>query len=128
MKGKTEKQMAVDSAAKQALTLLKDSETRYRRLFETAQDGILILDALTGRITDVNPFLVAMLGYSHGEFLGKRLWEIGPFKDVPESRRAFLELQRKNSSATKTCLWRPRMEEPSRWNLSAMSIRSITPR
>ena len=79
----------------QALSQLKDSETRYRRLFETAQDGILILDALTGRITDVNPFLEDMLGYSHGEFLGKRLWEIGPFKDVPESRRAFQELQKK---------------------------------
>jgi PAS domain-containing protein len=47
---------------------LKDSETRYRRLFETAQDGILILDAKTGAITDVNPFLVELLGYSRAEF------------------------------------------------------------
>jgi PAS domain-containing protein len=38
------------------------SETRYRRLFETAKDGILILDANTGKIADVNPFLVEMLG------------------------------------------------------------------
>lgn len=37
---------------------LEVSETRYRRLFETAQDGILILDAETGRIVDVNPFLI----------------------------------------------------------------------
>ena len=43
---------------------LKASETRYRRLFEAAQDGILILDAQTGMIDDVNPFLIAMLGYS----------------------------------------------------------------
>jgi PAS domain-containing protein len=40
------------------------SETRYRRLFETAQDGILILDADTGQIDDVNPFLIDMLGYA----------------------------------------------------------------
>ena len=44
-------------------TSLKDSEIRYRRLFEAAQDGILILDARTGAITDVNPFLIDMLGY-----------------------------------------------------------------
>ena len=43
---------------------LRASELRYRRLFETAKDGILILDAKTGQITDVNPFLVNLLGYS----------------------------------------------------------------
>ena len=41
------------------------SELKYRRLFETAQDGILILDGETGKITDVNPFLIDMLGYPH---------------------------------------------------------------
>jgi formate hydrogenlyase transcriptional activator len=74
---------------------LKISETRYRRLFETAQDGILILDADTGQISDVNPFLVEMLGYSHEDFLGKKLWEIGAFKDIEASKAAFLELQSK---------------------------------
>jgi len=44
---------------------LKSSEVRYRRLFETAKDGILLLDADTGRITDVNPFLMDLLGYTH---------------------------------------------------------------
>jgi PAS domain S-box-containing protein len=76
--------------------LLKDSEIRYRRLFETAQDGILILDAETGRILDVNPFLIDMLGYAHREFIGKRLWEIGPFKDVAASKIAYQELQAKD--------------------------------
>ncbi|MGA2367872.1 MAG: PAS domain S-box protein [Dehalococcoidia bacterium] len=74
---------------------LKDSEIRYRRLFETAQDGILILDADTGQILDVNPFLTDMLGYPHKEFIGKRLWEIGPFKDVEASKAAYRELQEK---------------------------------
>jgi len=74
---------------------LKISEARYRRLFESAQDGILILDAQTGQISDVNPFLGEMLGYSHEEFLGKKLWEIGPFKNMEASKAAFLELQNK---------------------------------
>ena len=74
---------------------LKISEKRYRRLFETAQDGILILDAETGEISDVNPFLEEMLGYSHEDFLGKKLWEIGVFKDVEASKAAFGELQSK---------------------------------
>jgi formate hydrogenlyase transcriptional activator len=74
---------------------LKISETRYRRLFETAQDGILILDAETGQISDVNPFLVDMLGYSYTDFLGKKLWEIGPFKNIKASKTSFLELQDK---------------------------------
>ena len=68
------------------------SELRYRRLFETAQDGILILDADSGQITDVNPFLIDMLGYSKDEFLGKRLWEIGAFIDARKSREVYKEL------------------------------------
>jgi PAS domain S-box-containing protein len=76
-------------------SILQDSETRYRRLFETAQDGILILDAKTGQIDDVNPFLTSMLGYSHKEFMGKKLWEIGLFKDIISSQASFKKLQSK---------------------------------
>ncbi len=71
------------------------SENQYRRLFETAQDGILILDAASGQILDVNLFLIDMLGYSKEEFLGRKLWEIGAFRDAELSRAAFLELQNK---------------------------------
>ena len=73
---------------------LKASEMRYRRLFETAQDGILILNAGTGQIDDVNPFLTDMLGYTREQLLGNRLWEIGPFKDTKASKAEFRELQR----------------------------------
>jgi PAS domain-containing protein len=65
---------------------LKDSELQYRRLFETAQDGILILDALSGKIEDVNPFLIKILGYSRDEFIGKQLWQIGAFKDIKRNK------------------------------------------
>jgi two-component system, cell cycle sensor histidine kinase and response regulator CckA len=74
---------------------LRDSEARYRRLFETAQDGILILDAQKGSITDVNPYLMKLLDYSRQEFLGKALWDIGLFKDIEASKEAFKELQAK---------------------------------
>jgi two-component system, cell cycle sensor histidine kinase and response regulator CckA len=72
---------------------IRDSEARYRRLFEAAQDGILILHADTGVITDVNPFLMELLDYSREEFLGKALWQIGLFRDVAASKTAFRELQ-----------------------------------
>ena len=72
---------------------LRASELRYRRLFETAKDGILILHANTGCVMDVNPFLIDLLGYSYVEFLGKKLWDIGPFKDIEASRAAFQQLQ-----------------------------------
>jgi len=74
---------------------LQTSEARYRRLFETAKDGILLLDFETGQITDVNPFLIEMLGYTHSEFVGKKLWEVGLFKDTAASRSAFSDLQAK---------------------------------
>ncbi|MDD5169465.1 MAG: PAS domain S-box protein, partial [Syntrophales bacterium] len=66
-----------------------------RRLFETAQDGILILNAETGQIDDVNPHMIEMLHYSHEEFLGKKLWEVSPFKDTVLNQAAFEELHDK---------------------------------
>ncbi|MEI6434434.1 MAG: chemotaxis protein CheB [Bacteroidota bacterium] len=78
--------------AGQAMTV---SETRYRRIFESAKDGILILDAETGKIVDVNPFLIEMLGYSKEQFLEKAIWEIGFLKDIIANKDKFLELQKK---------------------------------
>ena len=72
---------------------LEASELRYRRLFECAKDGILILDAGSGQIVDVNPFLSDLLGYSKEDLMGKQLWEIGAFQDVLGSKAAFVELQ-----------------------------------
>jgi diguanylate cyclase (GGDEF)-like protein/PAS domain S-box-containing protein len=79
----------------QKIIALEESEARYRRLFETAKDGILILDGDTGRITDANPFLQDLLGYSESELIGKALWEIGPVKNIAASQEAMRQLQNK---------------------------------
>ena len=71
---------------------LRTSELRYRRLFESAKDGILILDADTGMVVDVNPFLIALLGYSREQFLEKAIWELGFFKDIVANKASFEEL------------------------------------
>ncbi|MCL7488368.1 MAG: PAS domain S-box protein [Desulfobulbaceae bacterium] len=78
----------------ETLKALQDSEKRYRRLFESARDGILILDAFTGKVVDVNPFLTQLLGYSYDDFWGKYIWEIGTFRDISSSKEAFKDLQK----------------------------------
>jgi diguanylate cyclase (GGDEF)-like protein/PAS domain S-box-containing protein len=81
------------SERKKATEALEISEQRYRRLFETAKDGIIILDAETGEIDDINPFLEDMLGYSRETMIGRKLWQIGPVTNIKACRDAFLELQ-----------------------------------
>jgi PAS domain S-box-containing protein len=77
-------------------TDLRTSEIRYRRLFETARDGILILNVQTKKITDANPYMSELLVYPRPELLGKELWEIGLLKDEEASREAFEILQDKS--------------------------------
>lgn len=73
---------------------LASSEARYRRLFETAQDAILILEEKSGKIIDANPFVIDLLGYSLDELIGKELWEIGLFSDKDESKAAMEQLKK----------------------------------
>jgi PAS domain S-box-containing protein len=72
---------------------LQASELQYRRLFETTQEGIIILDAETGQIVEVNPSLIGLLGFPREQFLKKKIWEIGLFKDIVTSKDNFKELQ-----------------------------------
>ena len=91
-----EANIRTEQAEARTVKAILASELRYRRLFETAQDGILILDADTGQVVDANPFMKDLLGYSQKEFLGKKLWEIGPFKGEGASKITFSELQCKD--------------------------------
>lgn len=77
--------------------LLIHSELRYRSLFESAQSGILILNAETGSISDVNPYLIDLLGYAREEFVEKKLWEVAAFQDGEAARTAFQALRKSES-------------------------------
>ncbi len=78
---------------KQAEQALKDSEVRFRRLFESAKDGVLMMNAQTGKITDANAFMSELTGVGKDELIGKELHEIGMYKDVEENKAAFRDLQ-----------------------------------
>ena len=72
------------------------SEIRYRRLFETAHDGVLLLDPGTRKITDANPFMTKLLGYPKDQLVGKELFEIGLLKDEAASQEMFEKLKKKH--------------------------------
>ncbi len=85
-------EMRTEQAETRSEQAIRASELSYRRLFEAAKDGILILEADTGRISDVNPFLMEMLGFSHDELVGKPIWELGPFRDIVSNKAKFEQL------------------------------------
>ncbi|MDO8523246.1 MAG: ATP-binding protein [bacterium] len=73
------------------------AEERYRKLFDTAEDGILLIDFKTEKIIDANAHLLGVLGYSLDEIIGKKFWEIGTFRDIQSAKVLFEELQFKGS-------------------------------
>ncbi len=85
--------LASEQAAAQGEQALRASEVKYRKLFETAQDGILILEADTGRISEVNPFLLKLLGFTHEEVVGRFIWELSPFEDIVSNQEKLIQLQ-----------------------------------
>jgi PAS domain S-box-containing protein len=88
-------EVLIENKEEQLFEKLKVSEVRYRRLFETAKDGILILDFETGDILDANPFIIKIIDFPLNEVIGKKLWEIGLFSNKEESEVAFIELKTK---------------------------------
>ena len=83
------------SHSKDAEAKLRASESRYRQIFESALEGIWILEEVTGRILDANPFLVQLLGYPLETLLGRTPWELPLYEDPDEARRSFEELREK---------------------------------
>ena len=96
---------------------LQASELRYRRLFEAARDGILILDAASRKIIDMNPYMVELLGFSPAELLGK-----GCSRMCKPARTPFENWSRKAISVTKTYPSKPKRESAGKWSLSATSM------
>jgi PAS domain S-box-containing protein len=87
-------EMRLEESEAHAEQSVRASELSYRRLFEAARDGILILNVDTGRITDVNPFLVELLGFSFNEMVGKTVGELSPFKDIESNKVMLQRLQK----------------------------------
>ena len=81
------------SGRKHAHVALHISETRYRRLFEAAHDGILILDPDTRKIVDANPFMTTLIGYSREQLIGMELYQIGFLADAQASKDMFQKLK-----------------------------------
>jgi PAS domain S-box-containing protein len=75
---------------------LRISEIRYRRLFEAAQDGVLLVDPVTRKITDANPFMTKLLGYARDQLVSKELFEIGLLQDERASQDMFSALKKKS--------------------------------
>ncbi len=70
----------------------KEWEERFRRLFETAKDGLLLLNKQTGNIVEVNKSITDMLGYSSKEIVGKMVQDVGLLKDINDFSETILEL------------------------------------
>jgi PAS domain S-box-containing protein len=81
---------------KRAEELIRASEVRYRRLFEASKDGIMILDAGTCIIEDVNPYLTEMVGYKYDDFIGKKLDDLAIFSKISCNFNKINELEAKN--------------------------------
>jgi PAS domain S-box-containing protein len=86
-------EIRVEQAEARSEQAILASEFDYRRLFEAAKEGILILEADTGRIRDANPFLIELLGFSHDELVGTSIWELGPFRDIVSNKTRFEQLR-----------------------------------
>jgi diguanylate cyclase (GGDEF)-like protein/PAS domain S-box-containing protein len=71
---------------------LKASEIRYRRLFETAPYGIVVLDAETGVVVDVNPAGCKLLGYDPQDIVDHPLWSIPAFKNAAATKSQFRDV------------------------------------
>ena len=106
---------------RQARLAIEASERRYRRLFETAKDGILILDGDSGQIVDVNPFLAALMGYSRGTFLGTIFGRLALSRISLRPRTRSPSSRPRNTSATTTSPSRRGTAERSMSSSSATS-------
>jgi PAS domain S-box-containing protein len=94
-KARTERaEVNTANAARQSDEAVRNSEVRYRRLFEAARDGILILETDSGQISDVNPFLIELLGFPRESLVGIPIWELGSFRDIVANKAMFDHLRK----------------------------------
>jgi PAS domain S-box-containing protein len=71
---------------------LAEPELRYRRLFEAARDGLLIVDADSTHIIDANPVVEELLGYSRESLIARPLGNAGLFENAQLCKDMLVEL------------------------------------
>lgn len=88
IKGALDKSRAMQEkrVAEEALVA---SEMRYRRLFESAKEGIVLMEAGSQQITDVNPFMLNLMQVKRKDVLGNKIWDIGLNKEQGTLEEAF---------------------------------------
>jgi diguanylate cyclase (GGDEF)-like protein/PAS domain S-box-containing protein len=84
------------TARNRNLRALRASELRYRRVFETAPFGILVVDAETGVVVDANRYVCALLGFTSSDIVGQPLWNAAGFRNAAASKHRFRELWYEN--------------------------------
>ncbi len=71
-----------------AESALQLSESRYRLLFESASDPVLIFDAESGRLCEANAASAKLYGYERNELLNLKISDLSAdAKDAPETLR-----------------------------------------
>jgi PAS domain S-box-containing protein len=72
---------------------LRDSEERFRRIVETAVEGIWIVDA-TGLTSFVNNRMASILGYTREEMIGRLCFDFFDIEERERARRLDFQLQK----------------------------------
>ncbi len=97
------RRIGFDTAGRSILLAVQDitdrklaAEARYRRLFETAKDAIVMIEAVNGIVTDVNPRAIFLLGRDREEMVGRRFWEVPPLAAGEADGELILERLRGN--------------------------------
>ena len=84
---------------KQVEAALRESEDKFRSIFEQATDGIMIADAETKKHIEANKAMCIMLGYSRDEIVGLSVDDIHPKEDLPAIRESFEKQLRRGDLA-----------------------------
>ena len=86
------------SARRRAEESLLLSESKYRAVFQTSQNAVVIADAQTGMLVDANPAALALLGRSIDEIPGLHQTAVHATEDISAGRSSFGEYRYKSGA------------------------------
>ncbi len=77
------------SVSDEEIRRLKESEEKYRKMFEMANAAIFVIDAADGTVLEVNRKTAEMLGRDSAELVGQKVWNLHPPEDIEAARELF---------------------------------------